>query len=336
MITSASAYECVDVTGLSSFITGEVMPKRDNNGDGSWRAKRYEDLLFLQEAYLERRAVCDDATFPVDVSTPPKPRIINNLYFNNAVSSLGAMVLQSGMPSYRIEYIDADKSPTFNFADTNQTTIRDVLLSLGWNFTDDARTVSGRKLTADDVRHAFWRTKKLKRSLYRVPLESIYTCTYTFSYAGGTQDGYSYSETGDWNGLLYATNMETVLLESSVNVRVSFTGKSVAQPRWMARASSGKSQRWLYLCKVTHSVRGSVNSETKIKIVSRVMPNANPISNMALLTSQFASACGFPYNSSPYYSQNDTYRYEVIDAAMIVEHDFPAEIDSLNWNWQPT
>ena len=54
MLDSASGYECLDMTGLDWAITGNIMPKRDAQKDGSWRAMKYEDLLFLKEAYQER------------------------------------------------------------------------------------------------------------------------------------------------------------------------------------------------------------------------------------------------------------------------------------------
>ena len=338
MITSASGYECVDVTGLSGFITGEVMPKRDNNGDGSWRTMRYEDLLFLQEAYLERKAVCDETYYPVDKSAKPKSRILYRTNFNNAVYFPDGMIIGPNGVSYNPEYIDADKSTTFNSVDVTQTSIRDVLLSLGFEFTMDAAPNSGRLLSADDVRHAFWRTKKLKRSLFRMyTLGGMYDCTYTHTYKGGPNDGYSNTWTAGWTGELYYTVPSNSIATNSRNLRVSFTPRTVSLPRWRARASTGRSSKWLYLCAAKHSYRdGSIPSDTRYKLYSFSAEDGLPYSNMPYFISMLASSVGFPYDPSPYEAGNDGYRLEVLDAAFITEHAFPAEIDSLNWNWQPS
>ena len=51
MLSKAEDYECVDVTGLESFITGNILPRRSG---GARRALKYEDYLFLREGFLER------------------------------------------------------------------------------------------------------------------------------------------------------------------------------------------------------------------------------------------------------------------------------------------
>lgn len=57
MLDTASDYEQLDVAGLARFIKGDVWPVREVRGDGSWRAMKYEDLLFLLEAVRERGIV---------------------------------------------------------------------------------------------------------------------------------------------------------------------------------------------------------------------------------------------------------------------------------------
>ena len=340
MITSASGYECLNVTNpdLSGFITGDILPVRDNRGDGSWRAMKYEDLLFLQESFLERKAICDELNYPVDKSAQPKSRILDRTAFDNAVFFYDSMILNSGGSSYTAEFIDADKSTTFNSVDVTQTSIRDILLSLGFGFTMDAAPNSGRLLSADDVRHAFWRTKKLKRSLFKMyTLGGMYDCTYTFTYKGGPNDGYSNTWTGGWTGQLYYTLPSNTIASNSTNLRVSFTPRTVSLPRWRARASTGRSSKWLYLCEARHSYRdSSITPETRYKLYSFSAESGLPYSNMPYFISMLASSVGFPYDPSPYEAGNDGYTLSVVDAAYITEHAFPAEIDTLNWNWQPS
>ena len=339
MINSASGYECIDTTGLSSFITGDILPVRDNRGDGSSCAMKYEDLLFLQEAFHERKAVCS-SDYPVDGSVQPKWRAFDTLNFDNVVYFYDSMILRSGSPNYLTEFIDPDKSLSFNFVDATETKIRDELLSRGFDFVDDQTVVSGRSLVADDVRHALWRTKRLKRTLYRFSsLGSIYECTYTHTYKGGPNDGYSYQNTGQWTGELYYTVPSVSISANSRNLRVSFSPNAVTLPRWRANASTGRASRWFFLCACTHSYRGgSPSSTTRYKLVSRTTTNGSPLNGytMRLLTEQLASSVGFPYDSEPYDTGNDGYTLSVVDAAFVTEHEFPAEIDTLNWNWQPS
>jgi hypothetical protein len=53
MLNSAKDYVMLDLTGLEGYVKGNVFPKVGNGKDCSYPMK-YEDILFLQEAQLER------------------------------------------------------------------------------------------------------------------------------------------------------------------------------------------------------------------------------------------------------------------------------------------
>ena len=53
MLDGSGDYDWVNVSGISD-ISGDVLPARDEAGDGSWQILDYEDYLFLLEAYYER------------------------------------------------------------------------------------------------------------------------------------------------------------------------------------------------------------------------------------------------------------------------------------------
>ena len=314
MITRASDYEMWDMTGLSGYITGDVLPVRAVAADGSELAMRYEDLLFLQEAFLERYEVIST----ISGRATPKTRELSPGNFL-APSTIGGPV-----------FVDNTPSPTFNFVQTNATTIADALRTLGWSFTDAQQSISGKALGIDDVRHAFWRSKKFTRTVRTVGLGDCATVTRTTTnvYSDGTvvQIG---TDTYAWDGELYSTAMDTI--GSSANSRFSFSMKSTTGPRW---APAG-GRRWLYLMEATHTHRGS--SATVVRRLVTRTGTYSSLGDPTLLTQQFASAVGMPWNSSPYYSANDGYAYRVLEVAQLTDHNFPAEVNSVSgWTWTPS
>lgn len=335
MIDTAAQYEMVDMTGLSGYITGDVLPVRAVAADGSEAAMRYEDLLFLQEAFLERAASCD-STIAV---ASPREQMLDDYEFYPAVSSSGVPVLaQTGRGPV---FVDASKSNSFNFVTTTASTIHEALYALGYGFTNDAQpTISGYALGIDDVRTAFYRTKKFTRTLRRVPLGDLFTATRNASnvYSDGTKVDTDPS-TGDWDGEIYNTGYATIA--GSLNVRYSFSFKGVTAPRWTGVASGATDNvtysMWLLLMEATHSQRNG-NPDTVRKLVTRTGGNQyrtafNPVN----LASQLASACGMAYSASPHYSADDGYSYRALDVALLTTHKFPAEVNSISgWTWQPT
>ena len=338
MITSALGYRCLNVMNpdLSRFITGDILPVRIKRNDGSWRAKKYEDMLFLREAFLERMATAYPQKYPVDASVAPYGRICN---FQNFLYSVFNPYVNSGFDisgtTYFDHFVDPDKSTTFDFIDVDDYPIDDELRNLGWTyFTYEEGKILNNFITIED---AFWFTKRLKRGLYGCNFSDLYTCVYTETLSGGSYDGYSTYDEGPWNGTLYKTEYDPNGIKGSENIRVSFSANSpsvFSRVRWMAPASSGRVSVWLYRCRGTHFVNGSKVDE-KTKLVSRPVVNGKPVTDMNLFISQLASACGYPYSQTPYHSERDTYELKVLDVYLIIEHEFPAEIDSLNWNYVP-
>ena len=313
------------------------MPKRDNNGDGSWRAMRYEDLLFLQEAYQERYSACRGEI----LSASPKTRALDALVFKNAANVAKSYIFGQAQgfdpqrnPDYG-EFIENSKSSSFNFVETNATKIREALYGLGYNITEEQTGVSGKKLDADDVRYAFWFTKKLVKTLRIVPIGSLYSATVTIT----AVDSEGHSSSNDpyvdpnFDGMLYWTEYATRV--GSSNYRCTFSFKSAPQPVFTPGGYSGSSCNWLYLLQARNKYKGSSWDARRFLVSRNSGPRTYGAGNLTLLTSSLASASGLTYNPSPYYSENESVDFSVLEIAELTTHAFPAEIDSLNWNWQP-
>ena len=343
MINSASGYECVDVTGLSGFINGNIMPVRDNSGGGAWRAKRYEDLLFLHEAMLEREwAIRADS---ISLATP-KPRFVSTSNFKSCANTTYDKYVVN-LPGGNIKgyYIDKYKSPVFNFTQTSETTIKDALASLGYGFSDPEQDILGRELDADDVRLAFYRTKKYVRAVH--VLSNAPTVTYTATVTVYRHGEYSneWTETNASTGAGFPLYEQTVrgtsIAESNSSRRYTFTFSNPPSYRWPKQTVGGVAPQcyWLFLVEVdSHPLGGShtYNRYLVSKLAGTTSFSSFDVSGMA---STAAGLAGVPYSDSPYAtpeSNNVGVSIYVKDWVAVMDHDFPAEINSLSWNWQPS
>jgi hypothetical protein len=82
MLSSATDYTCLDLTGVEGFIKGDIYPVRKARGDGSHRALKYEDLLYLHEAKLKRENYAN-STF---TKQKPYGRNLSNSAFKDVTS----------------------------------------------------------------------------------------------------------------------------------------------------------------------------------------------------------------------------------------------------------
>ena len=339
MITSVSEYECVNVTNpdLSGFITGDILPVRDNRGDGSWRAMKYEDLLFLQEAMTEREWSLRNGSI---VQETPKCRFLSSMDFKNAVNrTYDKYVLNIVGGVTDGYYIDKDKSSIFDFVQTTETTIKDALAELGYDFSDPAQEIYGKFLDADDVRLAFYRTKKYVRAVHILSNAPTVTATATVTVYRHGEYSNEYIESATWElskPLYDQTVRSTSIAESSSSRRYSFTYSNLPLFRWPKE--NGQCY-WLFLVEVDSHRLGSSHTYSRYlvsKFAGTTYFNSFDVSGIA---STVAGLAGVPYSDSPYAtpeSDNIGVSIYVIDWAAIMDHDFPAEIDSLNWNWQPS
>lgn len=350
MITSASGYECLNVTNpdLSGFITGDILPVRDNRGDGSWRAMRYEDLLFLQEAMAEREwAIRDDSI----VVSSPKPRRIDDYNFKNCVNrTYDKYVLNIVGGITDGYYIDKDKSPVFNFTRTNATNIRDALSNLGYGFSDPEQDITHKNITADDVRMAFYRTKKYVRTVHYFTSNNTPTITATedkyIFYASSGSPTHT-TETIDWNiignyPLYYQSVRSTSITIGSRSYRYSsFSYSNPPSFRWPKQYGGPVIPQcyWLFLVEVDDWHPGSSHTYNRFLVTKSAGNTSFSSFGVSGIASTAANLAMVPYSDEPYEtpeSANHGVSIYVKEMAGIMDHTFPAEIDTLNWNWQPS
>ena len=60
------------------------------------------------------------------------------------------------------------------------------------------------------------------------------------------------------------------------------------------------------------------------------MPSLNGIAQQA------CSMHGIFYTTTPQHITSGGGTIEVYDSVLVIDHAFPAEVNSLNWDWQPT
>lgn len=343
MINSASGYECLNVTGLSGFINGNIMPVRDNSGGGAWRAKRYEDLLFLHEAMLEREWAIRAGN--ISLATP-KPRFVISSNFESCANiTYDKYVLKIAVGTTNGYYIDKDKSPVFNFTQTSETTIKDALASLGYGFSDPAQSIAGRELDADDVRLAFYRTKKYVRAVHVLSNAPTVTATATVTVYRHGEYSNEWTDSVVWSSnnmpLYEQTVRSTSIAESNNSRRYTFAFSNPPSYRWPKQTVGGVAPQcyWLFLVEVdSHPSGGShtYNRYLVSKVAGTTSFSSFDVSGMA---STAAGLAGVPYSDSPYAtpeSNNVGVSIYVKEWVAVMDHDFPAEINSLSWNWQPS
>lgn len=134
MLDSASDYQYVDVSRLGGYIDGDVLPVRSQNGAGTSVCK-YEDYLFLLEAYNERVHADQAGTNSVSAaSRTVTASSINSTRFQSVNVAWGNYINRnSGIPSGIVEAPDINsalsgtsltlhspytRSPSFRFLDS--------------------------------------------------------------------------------------------------------------------------------------------------------------------------------------------------------------------------
>lgn len=141
MVSDAKDYCELDVSRLEGFIRGDIFPVRKMRGDGSWRSEKYEDMLFLDEARLER--MYWHTPLPREKRKTPPGRMLSRLAFDGATdirkyvreyqASSFVGNLNSGI------FIEAGRdAPDFlDYSDSIEHGVFDSFFSHGVSFEDD-------------------------------------------------------------------------------------------------------------------------------------------------------------------------------------------------------
>ncbi len=354
MLNSAADYKCVDVTGLEGFITGDPLPKRDIRADGSRRAVKYEDALFLAEAWEER---CRWNGVP---QTREEMRLKRgNLSLTGLTWGTGADESAPGLLSY---CIDGEHRPnvdgvyasfmkrdfTFASAYTDIDTggdatydIGDFLGGLGVNAIDYEPLTKwryggsghGGKLDADLLRTAYWNLGLAKRTWIGIGGDALisHTTIDRWSSPDGVDIRHDTDEYDGFDGTLYSFGGTGV------------AGNSLRKPTYTWRSAVDVAWPWVTGAKLLLMVE-SWRHDLNVRHVDVLTFNCT-VANGAISASvdlwQVARETCQRHEIHFY----DTYFYTVdkskhgtvnaVGWAIAAEHAFPAEVESLNWNWEP-
>ena len=323
MISAAADYEYVDTTGLSAFITGGILPVRMASADGSERVLRYEDYLFLLEGYYERA----NWNASPSVSVQPSGRVLDE------TAMLGATILSA----------TANPAGFVNAAVTLPTAVAaaqssaSVAAALGLsNAPLLSPTYSDKPLSKEEVCKSFWNLKLCKRTLVSLQVSALATETMNYVFIrDDSSQGASGSSSGAWSGGVYTTNYASIV--GSRNNRYALATSSsplVAAAPWASAATL----MLLVQVMVTPKGGSATYSYWVYPITCTISSGmiATPTLNAATIASAVATAASVNYSSTPYYEASTSVAITVTGAAVVVENDFPAEFDSVNWSWNPS
>lgn len=318
MISSAIGYEWVNVAGLSSFITGDILPVRDNRGDGSWQRLKYEDLLFLMEAQLERA----NWRYASSASVTPLGRALNRTLTINQ----GIWPSESGWVN---EYLDREAAmPTGIVATTSSATIPAACGIGAAPFAARPANNYQRLLAADDIRTMFYNVKLATRTVTSVTAQDLaisWTGTTVYTKSDGSS-GPPSDPFPSWGVLWNHGNATRVGSPYDV---ISITYKSEIATYPHASAAT-------LLVKVKSNLDGgTVIWYDVVALPCSVTAGAVAVPSLSGLAQQIAALHGLNYTTAPGYIKTGGGNISITDMALVVDHVFPAEINSVNWNWSP-
>ncbi len=335
MLNSAADYRCVDVTGLSGFITGDPLPRRDKKGDGSWRAMKYEDLLFLQEAREERR-LCAQSALPAKAS--PKGRVLSWSVFSDAFPT-GSIDFRSQTESGGF-FMDADVAiPTaVTTCSTNENPYAIAMpgaFSTTYNdYVPEYEPLSWKKPVGDlalgnvdDVRRAYYNVQEQTRSIIYAPswYYGTITATLVIHHNDGTSETVDYSDAQVAYEFIHTNRGRTNYLHATWTPPANL-GRFV-----FARSAT------LLICLICNGGNGDAYDLIPFHCTVTNGLVAMPQIDFATLISDACTRHGIPYYATDpgYIESNVSGSVWFSRMSLIIDHDFPAEVESLNWNWEP-
>ena len=342
MLDSASGYECLDMTGLDWAITGNIMPKRDAQKDGSWRAMKYEDLLFLKEAYQERlqasysvvRGGGGGGYFPY--KQEPPGRMLSLEKFTKATQVDYDCIYgheKNGFYANIGHYIRDDISLDDVF---------DVTEVLGFvDFKELKNEFPGEwerpsrtgQLKADDIRQAFYDLKYFRRT-YWPPI----ILSYWFRYSGNgvlyyddpDQEDEPYTDSGTTaGGTIYSVSPSRYYRCTYTYINGSSPIDGTHKVLWV------KDVWWAIRVYISFYMSPGDSSTTKSFLVFRPCGKSPTSPNVSDIARWACGKVGCPYSDDPYKSESERVSVSV-SISYIVEHDFPSDFSDIEWDWEPS
>lgn len=311
MLNADTDYEWVAVPADGN-INGDVMPARDNEADGSWRVLDWEDYLFLLEAFYER-ANWDTA---VSAHVSPGDRVLSG-------SRLAAVNVSATMAE---GYMDKDYvAPSGLIPTTSAATIRQALGNPDVSLESVAL---GRPLFAEEVRKMFWNYAQLKRAVKTIQFSDVATAWIGQDvYTRSNGDTYSNTPYDCWGRLWNHGNASRVGSPFTA-LTISYKSTIATYPHATAAV--------LYVKVHSFSNAGGDWDDVLAMTCTVSQGGAVAVPSFAGIAGAVCAAHGLAGTTSPSYISSGGGNVSISSMMLAVDNDFPAEIDSLNWTWQPT
>lgn len=307
MLTTASDYQMVDVSAFSDRITGGIVPALEATGQ-ECLPLRFEDFLFLQEAYLQRMNW--NKALPAEKTAPPSNsvRLIDSSYYFSETSTF--VTLYCVPP-------DANLKGDFLLSGGSVSAKETFYTGGDWDFRPTVSPASYGVLDVDVLRFRYHNMSQVNRMSVSVSngdmLESIVQ-TITF-----LDDGSSSSSV--------VTNLSRPTIYSATadsTLRASFNYKdSMLVCPWAVDASLYAGVRVQYL--------GS-SYDAYIALRCEIVNGAVKPPSLSSIAQRAAALVGCPYSDGSS-SSDESVRMYLFSSKLIVTNEFTAETDSLNWTY---
>jgi hypothetical protein len=346
MLTSADQYRYINASSVADYITGDIMPVRDTRGDDSWKILKYEDPIFLKEAYLERM---NWVRGPGNPSDPPLRRV-------HATDMNGFRLLDIRSPnSGDTMYITADSLDSLlahgivmNTPGSDLTTefLTQELGRLGLKPVRFQPVVfqSGGPLPADDIRKMYHNVRLARASLFTRRETGVfgYMSYIEKHYTWGDRDPvYPDDVSGFSKDVIYRARQLAAMLETNVyfefrypsegptiggfgNLSDSYATRAVLFVGFEGFRESDWTTRHAVLampCTIQESSPGSLT--VKAPPISQYVP-------------QIVQKFGIPYvTSAQQLGSSKGGEVRLGSAMLALVHDFPSDFDDRDWGWTP-
>lgn len=336
MLNYVTDYKCVKMTDvdydLSGFISGSILPARTG---GSVLDLKYEDVLFLQEAYAER----------ANWRALPSPKITPLQRTLAAINGFTDIGTPSNPAQEYADFCDDD----FNLGGGIET----ITSTASWWQTHTGTPVVASltsqsiyphtMLDIDEMRRAFYNVQRMQKTataLTNADIVSAYT-----RHEANLYDGYNV----DQGSITYQVDASTgsFALYSKGGSRVQTWRKmtSVTYARHPLTFGPYPFVTGAVLLVLLHS-SGTNGSAYEIVPVTCTVYDGFQGTTPGLvevpdfLTDSFLQSAlvrrGSTLVDPPTWTQGNNGSVSIYGFAMVLAHSFPADISPLNWGWTPS
>lgn len=342
MLTSASDYKFVKTTDVSQFITGSIMPVIFPKANTK-AFVRYEDYLFLLEGFYERmnpESEGDNNVLPA-TRTLYRSKILGTVFSPTSMYISGPSI---GYGNQRAYYINPESTVSLtpiieNTAGTGPTKnilgdyITDVPLNAVAYYSSKRPFYSGKSpLWSDYIRARYYDLKNATRMYFQLQVGDLATSSTTYYY---DKDGNEESSSTNYLGSnIFGTLILTQnYYDSSEYKSFKRSECKLNLKEKLFTMPYAKSAKLIYVSQPHSSASGSSTSYQMISSIDLNITNGEiecPSDLIDTIINDSLHAVGLElYDTTKYVSLG------LYNCSLLVDFDFPANLDDIDWDWEP-